>query len=104
MQIKSVEFSQTVKVDPAVTPAVLTESMRKVAKREVEILNTIQQHTSICCKFKSVVTLLSIFQGEQAGISGRKSKHLSHSKHEDQGGGDEQTVRPESLYSAPQRT
>ena len=56
MQIKSVEFSQTVKVDPAVTPAVLTENMRKVAKKEVEILTAIQQHTSICCKFKVVVT------------------------------------------------
>jgi len=56
MQIKSVEFSQAVKVDPALTPAVLTENMRKVAKKEVENLATIQQHTSICCKFKVVVT------------------------------------------------
>ena len=46
MQIKSVEVSQKVKVDPAVTPAVLTENMRKVAKKEVEILSTVQQHTS----------------------------------------------------------
>lgn len=56
MQIESVELSQTVKVDPAVTPVVLTENMRKVAKKEVEVLNTIQQHTSICCNFKAVVT------------------------------------------------
>jgi hypothetical protein len=56
MQIESVELSQTVKVDPAVTPVVLTENMRKVAKREVEVRNTIQQHTSICCNFKAVVT------------------------------------------------
>jgi hypothetical protein len=52
------QISQTVKVDPAVTPAVLTENMRTVAKREVEIeiFSTIQQHTSICCNFKAVVT------------------------------------------------
>jgi hypothetical protein len=55
MQIKSVEFSQTVKVDPAVTPAVLTENMRKVSKREVEVLRKFSS-TPQFWKFETVVT------------------------------------------------